>query len=63
MRACLVGTQGDEHWVDNEGIDPRKPVHWVDTKNRVRHYTYVGEHIKGQHTFEKYQEIVTDVTQ
>ena len=63
MRACLVDRTGVERWEDDDLETPAERIHIVESKGVVRHYAYVGDFKTQNHSYRRYQEIVTETVQ
>ena len=63
MRTCLVNKEGHEKWEDDDRETPAEVLHVVESIGVIRRYAYAGDFNMKHHTFRRYQEIVTGVTQ
>ena len=62
MRACLVDRTGGERWEDDDRETPADTLHVVETAEVVRHYAYVGDFKTQNHSYRRYHELLSHVT-
>jgi hypothetical protein len=63
MRACLVNREGEAWWTDDDREEPADIITALQADNVMREYAYVGTFRTKNHSFRRYQEVLTHAPQ